>query len=368
MRADAPAAPILFVLPALEAGGAERVMLAIAGALARRGEHCHVAAFRGGPLEAIVPEGVALTLIPARTAWRGSGRLRALIQRLGPRCVLSSVTNANLATMWATRWMRNAPRVVLREANLTSKDSASGSLAKRLSTLAGVRLLYGRANRLVALSPEMAEELHAASGVARERIAVIPNPWLRRDAPRGDAGGSDFRLGTSRNLLACGRLDRQKDYPTLLAAFARLAVECDAGLTIVGSGPREAEIRALAGEMGLAGRVEIRNYEPDPTVLMRQADAFVSSSLWEGFPNVVLEAICEGCPVVSTRSSDAVLELVDSEDIGRVVPVGDPEALAQALRAVLGRPRGAAGDPGHRERYHLDKIADLYAEVISSPA
>jgi len=358
--------PLLFVLPGLESGGAEHVMLAIAGELARRGTSCEIAAFGGGPLEANIPAGVGLTLIPSSRPWRGVGRLRALIRRLRPEAVLSSVTSANLATMMATRFLPEAPRVYLREANLTFVDAASGSLAKRISTLAGVRLLYRRATRLIALSAGIARQLQRATGLGPERIEIVPNPWQRREGD-GLASGEGFRLGASRNLLACGRLEAQKDYPTLLDAFARIASECDAGLTIVGTGSLEQELRRQTRDLGVAERVDLRGYDPDPARLMRAADAFVLSSRWEGFPNVLLEAICEGCPVVSTRSSDAVEELVDSDEVGLLVPVGESAALADALRSVLARGRAHA-QPAHRERYHLERIADLYAAIVARPA
>jgi glycosyltransferase involved in cell wall biosynthesis len=164
------------------------------------------------------------------------------------------------------------------------------------------------------------------------------------------------------------RIDQEKTMRTLLAAFAALGDEFDVGLTIIGAGPLEQELRGLAQELGVADRVDIRAYDPDPARLMRLADAFVLSSRWEGFPNVLLEAICEGCPVVSTRSSDAVAELVDSDEVGLVTPVEDAGALAEALRTLLRRERPVPAHRSHPERYHLGRIADLYAAVIALPA
>jgi glycosyltransferase involved in cell wall biosynthesis len=366
-EAGAEKAPIVFVLPGLQPGGAEHVVLAVAGELARRGMPCHIAAFGGGPLQARLPVGVGLSLIPSRKPWHGVWRLRRLLRTLRPRAVVSSVTNANLATVLATRWLANPPRVVLREANMTFEDSRSGSLAKRVSTLLGVRLLYPRADCLVALSAGMAADLQRAAGVDAGRVRVVPNPWIPKPVDEA-AADADFRPRARQQLLACGRLERQKDYPTLLEALAQLGPECDAGLTIVGTGSLEAELRRLAQALGVDGRVDFRPYEANPARLMRRADAFVLSSRWEGFPNVLLEAICEGCPVVSTRSSDVVDELVPDATVGRVVAVGDVGGLAQALRDVLQRGRPAATHQSYRERYHLERIADIYAGIIATPA
>jgi len=143
-------------------------------------------------------------------------------------------------------------------------------------------------------------------------------------------------------ILAVGRLTEQKDYPTLLYAINALLFEAELDpavppvrLVILGTGRLESSLRSLARDLGVAHLVRFEGFQPNPYAYMRRADAFVLTSRWEGFPNVLVEAMACGVPVIATDCPGASAEILEYGRWGELVPVGDAVALAAAIRRML---------------------------------
>lgn len=170
-------------------------------------------------------------------------------------------------------------------------------------------------------------------------------------------------------LLAVGRLSHQKGFDLLLQAFARLVPAAPAAhLTIVGSGPDELALRRTAGELGIGDRVTLRGFVQNPYPLMRAADLYVLSSRYEGFPNVLLEALACGTPVVATACSGVAAVVVPGVN-GWLAPVDDIAGLTAALSQAVRTPL-AAGDirDSVRARFDAPRIARQYEQVIAGVA
>ncbi len=165
-------------------------------------------------------------------------------------------------------------------------------------------------------------------------------------------------------MLAVGKLTPQKDYDTLLRAFARVREKHPVRLVILGEGQEEGRLRSLAAELGIAEQVQLPGHVDNPYAYMRQASMFVLSSAWEGCPNVLLEALACGSPVVSTDCPSGPKEILANGKYGKLVPVRDEAALASAMEAVLDgdairySPATALGD------YTIERVADRYLEVF----
>ena len=154
----------------------------------------------------------------------------------------------------------------------------------------------------------------------------------------------------------------------LLDAFARVSRTRDAQLVILGNGPLQTELEARAVHLGIASRVRFEGYAADVGAWMRQATVFALPSQWEGFPNVLLEALAAGCPVVSTDCSDAVSEVLDGGRLGYIVPVGDTTAMADALGAVLDGHMCFEDAASHLARYDPSSIAARYLDILDRAA
>src|SRR5262249_43075680 len=146
------------------------------------------------------------------------------------------------------------------------------------------------------------------------------HPWFRPSAPPV--------------VLGAGRLHAQKDFPTLLRAFAQVRAKREARLMILGEAKcaeYRTELMALAAQLGIADDVMLPGFVANPFAYMARAAVFVLSSAWEGLPTVLIEALASGCPVVSTACPSGPREILENGKYGPLVPVGDDTALANAI-------------------------------------
>ena len=164
--------------------------------------------------------------------------------------------------------------------------------------------------------------------------------------------------------LAAGRLCPQKDYPTLIRAFATLAETRPLRLLILGDGPDRADLESLIRQLGLADRVALPGFAENPFSAMARAGVFVLSSAWEGLPGVLIQAMACGTPVVATDCPSGPREVLVDGRYGPLVPVGDPEALAQAIGETLDRPLGAELLKARASDFELAAVTRRYLEVL----
>jgi glycosyltransferase involved in cell wall biosynthesis len=200
-----------------------------------------------------------------------------------------------------------------------------------------MRALYPRAARVVTVSQGAASELREVIAAAPTAVQAIPNPIdldkVRACAQETPAGPSNVPL-----VLGVGRLAPEKRFDDLVQAFAKLREQLPCRLEILGEGPERARLEALGDRLGLAGSISLPGFTRDPYSAMRQAAVLVVTSDREGFGNVIVEAMALGTPVVSTDCPFGPREILDHGRWGRLVPVGDREALAAALIESLRSP------------------------------
>jgi glycosyltransferase involved in cell wall biosynthesis len=250
-----------------------------------------------------------------------------------------------------------------------------GQGRRRRRLVALQRRLYPTADAVVAVSRGVAEDVAARSGLARERITVVYNPAVTPEIARlsqEPVAHPWFAAGTGTPvMLAVGRLGAAKDFPTLIRAFARLRAGRPARLVVLGKDKdarktekRVAGYRALAAELGVAGDVDFPGFAANPFAWMARASVLAVSSRHEGFCNVIAEALACGCPVVSTDCPSGPAEILEHGRWGRLVPVGDEAAMADALGATLDGPLEAAALQRRAQAFSLDRAVDRYEELL----
>jgi len=354
---------ILLVLPSLERGGGERVLLQLARSFLEAGREVHLAVLLGGgPLRCEVPDAVVLhELVDAgyargfALARKALPRLASLIRSIRPDAVLSTMTGTNLLAAWACSQAHTNAHVVLREA--ASLVNTKSVLKRQM-----MRWLYRRADALIAVSEGVAEDLRCL-GLAKNRIHIVHNPIdadrLRRLASLEPPATVDRKFPY---VVSLGRLVEQKDQRTLLRAYAMSALRETHRLVIVGDGDLRADLERLAYELGIADRVWLTGAMDNPYPILARASLHVLSSRWEGYPNVLLEALALGVPVVSTDCPYGPRELLDGGRYGRLIPVADPAALAQAMVAEIAQP---SRDVDHVVAFHRPRtIAFRYLALL----
>ena len=203
-------------------------------------------------------------------------------------------------------------------------------------------------------------------GVPAEKTVTIYNPVEAeriRDLMTKPVNHRWLKDRTAPVILAVGRLTEAKDYPTLLRAFARLRANRPARLIILGQGEEEARLKALASELGIAGDTDFVGYQKNPFVWMARCDLYVMSSAWEGFGNVLVEAMVCGARVVSTDCPSGPGEILEHGRWGRLVPVADAETMAEAMAEALDDP--APPDVLRRSKmFDARRIRGEYLEAL----
>jgi len=164
--------------------------------------------------------------------------------------------------------------------------------------------------------------------------------------------------------MGIGRLTRQKDFPTLIRAFATLRRVRPLRLIILGEGRDRAPLEQLAAREGVGGDVALPGFQPNPYAWLARARLFVLSSAWEGSPNALTEAMALGVPVVSTDCRSGPRELLEAGRFGPLVPVGDADALAAAMRATLDHPLPPETLKAAVAEYDAVTSARRYLEVL----
>ena len=304
------------------------------------------------------------------------GRPRALaclvplvdyLRRERPEALLSTVSFNGLVALWARELAGVSTRIVVREANTLSQHVSGGKHEFRsLPRLIGE--WYPKADAIVAVSDGVRDDLERTAklpaGIARtvhngvdtdrvEKLASEPveHPWLtaQERAPV---------------ILTVGRLKPQKGYPTLLRAFAQVRRRRPAKLLVLGEGKQRSDLEALVSTLGLAEDVEFAGFVSNPYAFMARADLFVLASNWEGFPNVLIEALAAGCSIVSTDCPSGPSEVLDSGRYGQLVPVEDPDALALAIEAGLDSEKDAERSRRRALHFSVDHALERYLEAL----
>ena len=377
MVEEARARRILFIINSLEGGGAERVMCLVAAAIAEAEKHWRVALVT---LDQAC-DNYALSERVTRIRLNAGGSLlwsmialRRLLRLERPDIMVSFLTRSNCAAIACSRLV-GIPCVVSERVHTTSH--LSSHRGRRLKK-ALIRCLYPYADRVIAVSEGIRDDLVSHYGVAATRVVTIHNPVdaerIRRaalTAPSVDLP-HDF-------IVAVGRLVPNKNFSMLLRAYA--AANVGSSLVILGEGAERSRLEALASELGVSDKVHLSGFAANPHAILARAQFYVSPSNAEGFPNAMIEAMCIGLPVVSTDCESGPSEILQGgagapkvteltkAKFGILVPPDNERAMSAALQT-MSEPR----NHGHfaalaRKRAHdfsLDRSLTEYRAVIDT--
>ncbi len=395
------AAHLALFIPSLAGGGVARTTLHLAEAFVNRGHRVDLVLCRKtGPYLGQIPTGVRVIELQASPGWQG--RLWALaadyaafgalllpillpyksqqtvpylpalvhyLRRERPTVLFAAKTPANLAALWARRLAGVQTRVVISERTNLSRDVRGAKWKKwRWRFIAPViHRVYPWADAIVSVAHGVAEDLAVAATLPRERIRTIYNPTVHpqiAEKARMPLEHPWFAPGAPPVLLGAGRLEVQKDFPTLLRAFSRVRAVRPMRLVILGEGRKRAELETFAATLGIAADVALPGFVDNPYAYMARAAVFALSSVWEGIGNVLIEALACGCPVVSTNCPSGPAEVLANGRYGPLVPVGDDAALARAILSVLEVPPDRDFLRARASLFSVERAAEQYLEVL----
>ncbi len=379
MSGGSPARHIALFVSSLPEGAIQQVLVNLANGFFARGHRVDLVAarFEGKRPADLHPDvrSVDLAAVSTRIPWvRGRRRrwlpasapeLAQFLKRERPDGLLCGGNYANLAGLWARQLSGVSTRVTLSEHNPIS-DAVSNPGRVKLFLPSLVRRFYPKADGIVAVSGSVADDLAKFSRIPRDRIAAIWNPVLTPSLLGRMAESPEHPEwvdGDSPVVVTAARLAPQKDLETLLQAFALLRARRQARLLVLGEGRSRPTLERSVRDLGLADDVRMPGRITNPLPYLRRSAAFALSSIYEGFGNVLVEALAAGCPVVSTDCPGGPGEILERGRYGRLVPVGDPAALARGLEDALDSPPDPASLKRRAQDFSTERIAQAYLDL-----
>ncbi len=292
--------------------------------------------------------------------------LRDYLRRDRPDALLSALATVNLAAVLARRAAGVATRLVIREANTLSQNYQDKQTPAHRALPGLAARWYPKADVVVTVGAGVAADLEAL-GVPATKIRTIHNGLDLERIARAAASPLDhpFYAADVPVILAIGRLRPQKDHATLISAFAQLRSSRECQLVILGEGPLRDALEAQIAALGLGAVVDLVGDVANPFAYLARSTLVVLPSRWEGFPNVLLEALACRCPIVATDCpSGGPAELLENGRYGRLVPPGDSEALAAAMAERLDQPGDLEAGYRHATGFSLARTTERYLEAL----
>lgn len=359
---------IAIFLPDLRGGGAERVFLNLSKGFVARGYAVDMVLIRR--------QGELLDQLPSKVSVIDfdKSRIRSTFLPL-LRYLRNAKPDALITVMWPLTIIGTLAflvsgiktKVVVSDHNTLSLSTADDTCIKRFLLSKTIKYVYPLANIRLAVSNGVAADVEQLSGLKQDTIKVIYNPI---ESPSYDL--SVVRLAALestnevRTIISVGAFKAQKNQMVLIKAFAKVKARLNARLIILGDGVMRAELEQLVQQLGLDDSVSLPGFKKDIQAYYQTADVFVLSSNYEGFGNVIVEALAHGVPVVSTDCPSGPREILCDGKYGKLVAVGDVDALADAIVASLGQ----AHDPVRLIRraadFSIERIASQYLELLFS--
>jgi glycosyltransferase involved in cell wall biosynthesis len=400
---------VSFLLDNLAGGGAEKVILNLASGFARLGHPVDVLVCKmEGALRNKIPENVNVVQLKASSSLRGilyvllvdpaslrhvvgmsiqarklPGTFRFMpaivdyLKTAQPAGLLAALPRANVNAVLAKRYAGESTRVIVGvhvNYSVQQQEGQAGDKSGEGHIQPLVRRYYHQADAVVAVSNGVADDTSEHLGLPRDRVTAIYNPIATRDIQvlaRENTSHPWFESGNVPVILGIGRFAAQKDFALLLRAFARVRGKQPLRLVLLGGDDSSAEqclqqqrLAELAERLGVRDDFDMPGFVDNPFSYMRQAALFVLSSRYEGFGNVLVEALLCGCPVVSTNCPSGPAEILDNGKYGRLVPVGDEAELAEAIRWTLANPPEKAFLRARGEEFSVGNAIECYSRLV----
>ena len=360
---------IALFVPSLGPGGITTALTHLAREWADRDYEIDIVVMNDrDELDIALPANVARTNIAATSLWNAPGRLTRYLDQRTPDLVIAASWYAIVTALTVKRTLRRDMTVWVRQDN-THSEQFRMTHGKLRGILRLMIMLLPSADRIISVSNGSARDLEAFAPKTRGRIEVIPNglsiPAIEAAAEVKRRPGNEPPVRAP-TILGLGRFVPQKDFGTLINAFAILCARRPARLRILGTGTPSATeaLRTLAKETGFENEITIEPWTTNPYRDMSTAAVVASTAAHEGFGFTILESLAVGTPIVATDCPHGPGEILDKGRYGRLVPVGNTAAIADALGRTLDeRPDREALRARARE-FSIERCVDTYIALF----
>ncbi|MGZ6315785.1 MAG: glycosyltransferase [Anaerolineales bacterium] len=362
---DSARPQVAFFLPHLGGGGTERMVAALANGMSIRGYRVDMILVRAvGVYLQTLHENIHVVDLRANNSYASLPRLIAYLRQRRPRVLVSALNVTNSIALIA-RWLSASRCLVAIRIENTISMQRRIPWRKAVEKVL-LKLIYPHADRIIAVSRAVAADASKYVGLSPSRIDVVYNPVITPSLFHGESQVPMhpwFAEGCPPVILGAGRLTPQKDFVTLLKAFAVIRRERPARLIILGDGIERNMLLAMAREMRIENDVDMPGFVADSFAFMKSCAVFVLSSIYEGLPTVLIEALASGCPVISTDCPGGSTEILAEGAFGELVPVGDPTAMAVAIGRILEGDRKYV-DAAWLDQFGIESVLDQNLDIL----
>lgn len=296
------------------------------------------------------------------------GPLRKYLLQARPAALLANMWPLTVIAVAVVRLSRLPARVVVVEHNNWSASIHTHAFIHRMVFRLSMRALMPFADARVGVSGGVARDLETLASLPLGAVQTVFNPVTGIPAVPDDLllipdTAHAWVSSPHKKVIAIGTLKSAKRFDRLLQAFVRLQ-QRDARLLILGEGTERENLETLARRLAISDRVSMPGFVKNPSRFLRAANLFVLSSDYEGLPTVLIEALEQGLPVVSTDCPSGPREILEDGRYGTLVPVGDVDALAKAMEDALVREHDREALKRRAQDFSVDKAADAYLDLL----
>jgi len=359
---------VAFFLPHLGGGGAEKMMVTFANEFAaRRYKVDMVLVQASGPNLGLLSEEIRVVDLGSANTFFSLPALVSYLRDQNPLVLLSSLDLTNSFALLARLFSRTKVRVVIRIESMLS--SQRRVFWKKILEKNLLSVIYPRADGIIAVSQAVAKDAAKYTGIEPALIHTIYNPVITYEPvsrAKLEPAHPWFAKDTPPVILGVGRLTAIKDFSTLLKAFALVRSQRPAHLLILGEGEQRNLLVQMTRDLNIDTDVLMPGFVADTLSYMQRCRVFVLSSLSEGLPGALIEALASDCPVISTDCPGGAREILANGEYGDLVPVGDPDVMADAICKVLD------GKIHHvnrewLEQFELNHVTDQTLKLLGLP-
>ena len=355
-------------LPNLSGGGAERISVNLVNELVSRGYLVDLLLMEErGPFISLLNPRVNLVNLKVDRMYRVLPSLISYLRMENPVVMLACMWPLTLITLLAVKLSFLNTRIIFAEHITWSESRVEYGKFLRFLIPMTMKFFYPYANGVVAVSEAAAKDLASYADLPASSITTIYNPVVDAASTRdGEIGlpGIDIWLRAPFRILTVGHLKEQKNHELLLKAFALVLKVKDAHLLILGEGQLRGKLEGCINELGISKSISMPGFVDNPYPYYRRASLFVLSSDWEGLPTVLIEALSEGVPIVSTDCPSGPREILSDGLFGGLVQRGDPVALAEMVLDSLATKHDSAALKGRAEFFSIRRSVDSYEELF----
>ena len=367
---------IAFVIPDLKGGGAQKMMINLANEFSARGDHVDLVLFnQSGTYQKDIEAFVNIVDLDKNRAAQSIGSLKRYIKDKSPDVMVSALLHVNLVAIISRLFSgHKKTKLIVTERNYLSQNLSTANFFNHFFLKNMVKFLYPYADKVIGISNGVCDDLRdLINPNDKSFIQTIYNPVVTKDFIRKLKHDSKniFPDNAGVKLIASGRLVIQKDYPTLFKALALYQEKYGAvHLAVLGDGALKNDLLEMANQLNIKENISFLGFVENPLSYMKQADIFVVSSAWEGFCNVIVEALYSGLKIVSTDCFSGPSEILQNGKYGELIPVGNALEFSEGIYRTAQANINPENQKNRAQDFTVEKISDefenLFQEVLKS--